>query len=164
MSHPLTLMSAGATGHKLVHDRLLETQLFSAFTAQELSMLASSMALYEAHPHSLLFNEGEHGDYMLILVEGKLLINKKDSDSSEKLMAEIGPGRIVGEMAILDGEPRSASCTVGGKPAQLLLMTRDAYLKLSSQHASLALKLTLQLARLLSQRLRMVSGKLVDYL
>lgn len=164
MSQPLTLLSAGTGGQKLVHDKLMETPLFGPFSSQELEQLAASMALYEAHPHTTLFNEGDRGDYMLILTEGKLLINKKDSTDSEKLMAEIGPGRIVGEMAILDGEPRSASCTVGGKPAQLLLITRDAYLKLSAQHAALTLKLTILLARMLSQRLRMVSGKLVDYL
>ncbi len=138
MSQLLTLLSAGTGGQKLVHDKLMEVPLFGTFSVQELERLASSMALYDAHPHATLFQEGDRGDYMLILTEGKLLINKKGSDNSEKLMAEIGPGRIVGEMAILDGEPRSASCTTGGKPAQVLLLTREAYLKLSSQHTSLA--------------------------
>lgn len=164
MQPALTLLSAGETGRQLVRDTLLEIPLFSDLQAQELEILAGSMALYQAPPHTMLFEEGEKGDYMLILVAGKLIINKRDSQNSKKRMAEIGPGRIVGEMAILDGEPRSASCTTGEKAVELLLITRDAYLKLAGQHAALALKLTVRLAKLLSQRLRMVSGKLVDYL
>ncbi len=74
-----------------------------------------------------------------------------------------GRGRSIGEMSLIDREPRSASCKVI-ESATVLLLTREQFEKLSVEHASIALKLLMRITRLMSRRLRMTSGQLVEHL
>ena len=75
----------------------------------------------------------------------------------------MGAGKTLGEMAVVDGEPRSATC-VAKRECVLLLLTKDNFQCIVRQRPGLAVKLLVVIAKLLSQRLRQVSGVLVDYL
>lgn len=139
-----------------------ETGLFEGIAWSELEVLARHMSVHEADPGHVLFEEGESGASLFILVRGKVE-TFKDGEQGHGVIAIDGSGKAIGEMALIDGEPRSATCVVR-EPSLLLTLTRDRFEKLSRSHPAIGLHLIVRIARLISRRLRATSGRLVDYL
>lgn len=80
--------------------------LFKTIPAEELSHIAQITDEVECAPQETIFKEGDQGDAMYLIVDGKVKVHTGD-----KVLAELGTSQCVGEMAILDAEPRSASIT-----------------------------------------------------
>ncbi len=155
------LGSGAAFRHELL--ALLENvDLLEGLSWRETGQLGAYLQAYEAEPGCVVFHEGEAGTYLCLLVRGTVKTSKHGNDG-EALVAVEGKGRSIGEMALIDGEPRSASCAVT-ETATLLLLTRAAFERLCEQHPALGCKLVLRIARLMSRRLRITSGRLIDYL
>jgi len=72
-------------------------------------------------------------------------------------------GRGLGEMSMVDKEPRSATVIVV-EPAVLAVLTQESFALITRDKPALAANILLKIAQLLSQRLRYTSGVLVDYL
>jgi hypothetical protein len=75
-----------------------------------------------------IFKDGDYGDYMLVIAKGNVKIHK-----DEKVITELGEGACFGEMAILDGEPRSADATALSDCIMFKISQRDFSQVLSSQ-------------------------------
>jgi CRP-like cAMP-binding protein len=73
----------------------------------------------------VLFREGEKGDVMYLIREGKIKITK-GGDDDEKVLAVLKEGDFFGEMAIIDGSPRSASA-IAATPASLLVIDKETF-------------------------------------
>jgi CRP/FNR family cyclic AMP-dependent transcriptional regulator len=73
----------------------------------------------------VLFREGERGDVMYLIREGKIKITK-GRDDEEKVLAVLKEGDFFGEMAIIDGSPRSASA-IAATPASLLVIDKETF-------------------------------------
>lgn len=73
----------------------------------------------------VLFDEGDKGEVMYLIREGKIKITK-GSGSDEKVLAVLKEGDFFGEMAIIDGSPRSAGA-VAASPASLLVIDKDTF-------------------------------------
>jgi len=112
---------------------------------------------------SVIIREGSREAFMCILAEGKVHIIKENVEKAEKLLSVIGKGQTFGEMSLFDGEPRSASVTAA-EETTMLILTLANLRKLMEEVPALGAKILYKLGRLLSQRLRMTSGKLVDYI
>jgi CRP-like cAMP-binding protein len=80
--------------------------LFRSIAAEELSHIAQITDEVEYAPDDTFIKEGDKGDSMYLIVDGKVKVH-----SGEHVLAELGPSQCVGEMSILDAEPRSASIT-----------------------------------------------------
>jgi CRP/FNR family cyclic AMP-dependent transcriptional regulator len=160
----LELLCAGEVNRDKIAT-LLENSgyLFREFEWPQIQMLASYMGLYCAPQGATIFREGDRGEYMCVLIEGELEMYKEDSHGARKIVAVMNHGKTIGEMAMVDGEPRSATAVVS-KAVQLVVLTRDKFLEISLEKPALATKILLVVARMLSQRLRFTSGELVDYL
>ncbi len=80
-------------------------------------------------------------------------------------MRPLGTGKAYQQelLALIDGEPRSATC-VATEPSVLLALTQAGFQRLCEERPALALKLLTRIAKLMSRRLRQTSGRLVDYL
>jgi len=120
----------------------------------------------ERHPEgSIIFEEGAAEDSMAIILSGAIEITKRDAspDHRPKCLVRIGPGRAFGELALIEGPPRSATARAIEDVAMLVL-TRPSFEALCAKDQPLALKFTLNIARLISFRLRNTSVKLVEYL
>lgn len=139
------------------------TQMFRDFVWHDIEALSGYMQAYEASDGITLFREGEKGTYMCLIIKGKITVYKEDHNDKKKIVATIGSGKTLGEMAIIDGEPRSATAIVT-EPTTLTILTETNFLRIVSEKPALAAKILLKVARLLSQRLRQTSGQLVDYL
>ncbi len=83
---------------------LKEVSLFKNISSERLSRIATIAREVEFSRHDRIITEGDEGDSLFIIVEGKVKIVK-----GKDVIAELGPKDFFGEMAILDSEPRSAS-------------------------------------------------------
>jgi CRP/FNR family cyclic AMP-dependent transcriptional regulator len=138
-------------------------QMFRDFEWAQIEALSAYLQLYRAAPGMELFREGDHGDFMCVVLEGKLEIHKEDHLGVDKTVATVLPGRSLGEMAMVDGEARSATAVVV-ESTTLAVLSHENFNRITREKPALAVKILLKIAQLLSQRLRHTSGILVDYL
>lgn len=163
LSDSLKLMGSGKAFQDELIGMIETTQMFRDFEWRDIEALSGYMQAYEASGGTTLFREGDKGTYMCLIIKGKVDVYKEDHNNNRKVVAVIGSGKTLGEMAIIDGEPRSATAIVA-EPAALTILTETNFLRIVSERPALAAKILLKVARLLSQRLRQTSGQLVDYL
>lgn len=142
---------------------LEKAQMFKDLEWVQTEILAEYIQLYRAVPGAVVFREGERGDFMCIVLQGRLEVHKENNQHIDKTITTITAGRSLGEMTIVDGEPRSATA-VAIEQSLLAVLTQENFLKIMRDKPALSAKLLLKIAQLLSQRLRQTSGILVDYL
>ncbi len=143
---------------------LLEDTPFDRVMAwRELETLASYMGTMDLKAEVTLFKEGDPGDYMGVIVSGEIGIFKEDSTGAVRKITSIVKGSLLGEMAPIDGERRSATA-IALADTQILILRNSHFERLTQENPSVGLKLLMLIAKMLSQRLRRTSGVLVDNL
>jgi CRP/FNR family transcriptional regulator, cyclic AMP receptor protein len=154
------------------HPDLLQlSALLRDFTPAEADLLGASMLLVRAQPGQMLIEEGESSDWMMLLLRGTVDVGKRkigaEADSEEPgsitRLAVLKEGAVIGEMSMLDGEPRYASCWALSE-VELAVLTRGAVGRLISANPAVGAKLLVKLTQLLAQRLRNTSSQLVKAL
>jgi CRP-like cAMP-binding protein len=145
-----------------IADLLDGLELFKDFTYPELKTIAGYLSYRCVKQDEIVFNEGDAGNYMLILVEGTLAVFKR-GEVGRHLLSYEGRGRVVGEMALIDHERRSATC-MATTDSELMTLAIDGLQRMAAEHPGIAYRFMNALAYLLSRRLRRTSGKLVEYL
>ena len=95
-------------------DRLLEViehiRLFEDFERHEIEALATHLRCYRAPAGATLIREGDRGDFMVIVINGQCEIVRNDAGGLPRRLGLAGPGKTLGEMSMIDGELRFASC------------------------------------------------------
>ena len=138
------------------------TQWANEFSYPQVKKLAAYMDAYEIPKETLLFYEGDKNAYLVLIVKGSVHVVKFDSRRKPRRIATLGPGKTIGEMTIIDGEPRSASA-VTATDATVMVMTVDHFNRLIGEWPGVAVLLVLKIAKLMSQHLRQTSGRLIDH-
>jgi CRP-like cAMP-binding protein len=146
-----------------IFDMIGHSKFFSDFTRSDIQMLAKSMEIYRAEPGQTIIREGDVDDYMMLIIQGRVEIVKKDRNAMLQPMTAVGPGATLGEMSMIDGEPRFATCTAVD-PTTFAVLTRDAMVKIILEEPSLGAKILIKLVTLLSARLRQTSSNLLHYM
>ena len=103
----------------------------------------------ELRAKEILFHAGDEGDGCYLIRGGAVKASVVSVDGQERLLAVLGEGALIGELALLDDEPRSATVTAL-RPCRLLHLTKSAFFRLADANP-LIYRLAL---RLLAQRLR----------
>jgi len=129
---------------------------FAGFSRDETEVLAQYMQCYGVPSQSVVIREGDEGDFMAILVTGRAMV-VKSFDGVDKIIQEIKTGEIVGEMSLIDGKPRFASC-VAIEPSDFAVMTSDSLRALLAQHPDVGNKFLLMLLAMTTQRLRQTTA------
>ena len=93
-----------------IYDMIGHSKFFDDFSREDVQMLAAFMQVYRAEPGSMIIREGDIDDYMLLIIQGKVDIVKTDKRGAVQPMTSVGPGMTLGEMSMIDGEPRFATC------------------------------------------------------
>jgi CRP/FNR family transcriptional regulator, cyclic AMP receptor protein len=109
-----------------------------------------------------LIRQGETGDtgFMVLVLEGEVTVESQQaSRTSPVTLSVLGPGSLIGEMALVDGEARSATCTAS-TDVSCAVLTRDALVALIAEQPTTGAKLMTAIALRLAERLREVSMKL----
>jgi CRP/FNR family cyclic AMP-dependent transcriptional regulator len=136
---------------------------FAEFSREDISLMADYMIVYRAQPGEIIIREGDGGDYMLLIVEGYVDILKKGMRLDQQHMTTVIPGMTLGEMSMIDGEPRFATC-IATEPTVFAVLHRDDMAKIILDHPSLGSKILVKLVSMLSGRLRQTSARLLQYL
>jgi CRP/FNR family cyclic AMP-dependent transcriptional regulator len=142
---------------------LEQTRWANDFSWPEIEALASYMQINKATKDALICREGSEDDTMFIIAKGMVNILKEDVDKKKKVIASLGTGQTLGEMSLLDGEPRSATVLAAGDLV-LLTLSKSSLDMLIREKPGLAVKFVIKIARMMSQRLRRTSGVLADHL
>jgi CRP-like cAMP-binding protein len=101
-----------------------------------------------------------HTDFMMLILDGEVLVqNEVASADDSMVMSILGSGNIIGERGVLDGAPRSATCTATTDLA-VAILSRDALLKIILDDAPVAARLMLAISKRLSDRLREANRKI----
>ncbi len=149
----------------------MSASLLEDFKNDELAILGSVMRLVQAQSGQVLIEEGEAGDWMLLILQGTVDVTKRimrqdaAGQATPELLevsrlAVVRAGASLGEMSMLDSEPRNARCTALGD-VQAAILTRSAISQLIQQHPAVSAKLLVKITQLLAQRLRNTSAQLV---
>ncbi|HET8717001.1 MAG TPA: Crp/Fnr family transcriptional regulator [Nocardioidaceae bacterium] len=93
------------------NDVLRQAPLFSALDDEAATALRASMAETRLRRGEVLFHEGDEGDRLYVVTDGKVKLGRTSSDGRENLLAVLGPGQMFGELSLFDPGPRSATVT-----------------------------------------------------
>lgn len=129
--------------------RLKKAFLFQGLPDDVLATLAQKVTHQKLEPGHVLFRRGDVGDALYIIDEGLVNIVSQDAQGGELVLNRCGPGETIGEMSLLDQEPRSAS-VVAVSDSEVLELKGDAFFELLDQRPDVALILI----RSISSRLR----------
>ena len=142
---------------------IADSKIFDDLKWHDHEALAKHMKAYQASARTVIFREGDKGTFLCLVIKGKVAVIKEGIGREKKKVYTVTPGKIVGEMAIIDGQPRSASC-VAQDDVILATLTKSNFLQLVEADPQLGVKILSKLANMLSMRLRRTSGMLVDYM
>lgn len=131
-------------------DLLGRVPLFSELSSAELKRI-SQVAVPRSFPRDTrVFHEGDSGDACYIVRRGACRVTREHSDGRAITLANLGPGDIFGELAMLDGETRSASVE-SLEDTELLALPASDVRALLRDHADMAVKLVVALTRRLRE-------------
>jgi CRP-like cAMP-binding protein len=146
-----------------IHALIPKCSLLENFTAAEVRLLTHFMEVYRAAVGMEVIREGDGGDFMLIVVEGRVEVRKQDRWNTPQPIAVVEPGRALGEMSMIDGEPRFATC-VAVEPLLVAVLDRESLARIIVEQPLLGAKILMELVLMLSQRLRATSDRLMQLL
>ncbi len=127
--------------------------LFDDFTMDEVRVLCHYMQCYAAPRNYPLLQEGDEGDFMVLILTGSAEVRVQIPGIGNEKIADLFAGSTVGETSLIDGKPRFISC-VSTVPTDFAVLTREALNKVLLQAPRLGNKLLLTLLQLMSARLR----------
>jgi len=137
--------------------------LLENFSLGEVRLLAHFMHVYRAEAGVEIIGEGDSGDFMLMVVEGKVEVHKRDRWNTPQLLAAVEAGRTLGEMSMIDGEARFATC-IAIEPTLIAVLDRETLARIIVEQPLLGAKMLMEFVLMLSQRLRVTSQRLLGLL
>jgi CRP/FNR family transcriptional regulator len=139
-----------SAARQAIVDLLGTVPLFSELSPEEIDRVAQ-VAIPRSYPgETRIFHEGDPGDACYIVSEGSCRVTRQHSDGRVITLATLGPGSIFGELAMLDGERRSASVETV-ENAELLALPATDVRNLIRSHPEMAEKLVVALTRRLRE-------------
>jgi CRP/FNR family transcriptional regulator len=145
-----------APNQPMSEDTLARVDLFSTLNKKELQELAKSCQERSYPAGTTILSQGDTGVGLYVLKSGKVrVIQANNPDRAETELAVVGPGDVLGEMALLDDLPRSASVVAIDDVTALLLPIWE-FRSILRSHPDIALKLL----AVLSRRLRKVEASI----
>ncbi|HNW92824.1 MAG TPA: cyclic nucleotide-binding domain-containing protein [bacterium] len=139
---------------------LTNTRIFNTLLPEELAIVKKLFVTEYVKENRTIFTEGEPGNALYIIVSGGIAITKQLEGGKTKLLAQLGEGECFGELALIDGDTRSATVKTTRETA-LLVFRVEEFARLIESHPYTAFKIIMQLAKVLSNRLRETNNQVV---
>jgi CRP-like cAMP-binding protein len=136
---------------------LSRSGIFQGVDAEAAESLAKELEYVEARKGETIFNEGEPGDSLYIVLSGKIKVGRRAADGRQNLIALMGPSDMVGELSLFDPGPRTATATAV-TDVRLARLRKSALRPWLSNRPEIAEQLLWVLAR----RLRRTNDALAD--
>lgn len=138
-------------------DVVRQAPLFTALDNEAAEALHANMVRTELARGDVLFHEGDPGDRLYVIVEGKVKLGRTSGDGRENLLAILGPGEMFGELSLFDPGPRNATATAVSDAVLIGLGADDLVTWLTGRP-----EVSRQLLRSLARRLRRTNENLAD--
>lgn len=135
---------------------------FDDLSRKEVDLLMNFMSLYELKSGEYLFREGEMGQYVCFVVDGRLEVLRKSITGSDIVITTITKGYSIGDMSLIDQAPRSASIRARNKSI-LAILPRSAFKIILEKHPAVGIKILTGFARFQTENLRKTSNQLNAY-
>ncbi|MDR0710194.1 MAG: GGDEF domain-containing protein [Spirochaetaceae bacterium] len=140
---------------------LINSPLFSGLSELEYNAIAAFLERVYIKKGNVVFQEGDLGSEMYILISGKLSAYVSQSDGTQRWMFEIKPGDFFGEMSIIANEPRSATLTAREDTEIMVLQGIDFY-RIVFEHPMIGVKMLKAICRIQNSWLDQSSKHLSD--
>jgi CRP/FNR family transcriptional regulator, cyclic AMP receptor protein len=137
--------------------------LFEDLGRAEAAKLCAAMECFGVARGEVIMKEGDQGEYLVIILTGEVAVIKHDAAGNAIKIADVGPGASLGEMSLINGQPRFATC-IAQEPTDIAVLTRDSIYDILVLQPSLGNKILLILLQSVSKRLRETSERLVPFL
>jgi NTE family protein len=134
------------------------TDLFGELDADGLRDLQAELQWMQLSPGEALFHLGDPGESMYLVVSGRLRVAIPLPDGGERLLGEVAPGETVGELALLTGEPRSATA-VAIRETNLVRLDQAVFDRLLERHPQAMMRLTRLIVQRQQRGLRLSPGQ-----
>ena len=138
-------------------DVVRKAPLFTALDEAAAVSLRANMDSVKISKGSVLFAEGDEGDHLYVIVEGKLKLGTSSGDGRGNLLSILGPGEMFGELSLFDPGPRTSTATAV-TDAKLLSLGQEKLLPWLATNPNVSLQLLARLA----QRLRRTNEAVGD--
>ncbi len=125
------------------------TEVFGELESEALGEIESALEWVRLDSGTMLFSQGDAGDDLYIVVNGRLRVVASDPGGAERVLEEVGRGGSVGEVALLTGERRTAS-VYAVRDSDLLKLSKETFGLLLDRHP----RAMMQIARAAADRLR----------
>ena len=152
-----------ALDNEQIAARLGSLRLAENLDAEEIGILAGHLQLVAFPAGTTVIQEGRRATSLAFIEEGVVTIQKEEPSTAERHIIDLTRNAVIGEIAFFDNEPRSATL-IAKTDVTLLMLTREQFDALAQSHPALAIKLLFQIGRVLSRRLRQVTGRFVGLL
>lgn len=140
---------------------LAESPLFEMLSKEELDYASELSRPRKFSAGQAIFEEGELGDSLYVIVSGQVEVLRRDSSGAQRTISVLGPPMFFGEMSLIDKEYRSA--TVRARTdTELLQVTAENLAAFRKQYRDGFTFLVINIARVLSSRLRESNSKLLE--
>jgi CRP/FNR family transcriptional regulator, cyclic AMP receptor protein len=155
----------GSSAAELAAELLIAPTALMQLTLDEAFVVISYMTPRKIAEGTTFIREGDDSDtgYMMLLLEGEVTVeNIVVSRRTPVTVTVLGPGSLIGEMGLVDGQARLASCTASVN-SRCAVLTRAALEKLGEEDPHTATKLMFAVSSRIAERLRDTSEKLKMY-
>lgn len=132
-------------------------------SAAEMKLLATFSTEERFRAGSMIFREGEKGDKLYIVLDGRVRISKFIPGVGEEALTVLDRGDFFGEMALIDDKPRSADAKAHENDATVLSIDRATLNEILSMDPHASLQFLNLLCRMISRRLREINEKIVQW-
>ncbi len=148
---------------KYVINELIKIPLFSKFNFSGLNAISKHVIIRKFRKGDYLFKEGDYGNFVGFLIEGRLQIIKEFQNGNRILIVELSKGNHVGEMSLMDETSRSATVNIV-RDSVLIILTRDNFEYILNNYPKIGIIIFKSLSRFVSLNLRRSTSRLADFM
>jgi CRP/FNR family transcriptional regulator, cyclic AMP receptor protein len=122
-------LTSARFGIELACAAMARSPLFHGIDDDELTRIAHTMVRRRFRRGEVIFHEGDPGDSLHVVVEGRVKITRESAEGGEAIVVLLAPGETFGELVLLDGAPRSATATAM-EPTETMTLPRSSFAEL----------------------------------
>jgi CRP/FNR family transcriptional regulator, cyclic AMP receptor protein len=135
---------------------LRKVDLFSHLDPKQLAAVRAAAHVKRIPKDSILFCEGDKGDTLYLILEGRVKATLLAEDGREVILSTIGAGELVGEMAVFDLEETRSATVITVEDSELLTLSGQQFIKVMQENPTIALSVI----RSLTRRLKDASSRI----
>lgn len=142
--------------------KLIQIPIFRGLSEAEATQIVNLAEERVIGRSDKIFDEGDPGDGIYVLLEGTVSIQKKDKVGGQQELARLGDGSVLGEMSLISGDAARSASAVATSDVRLLKISSEKFQRLLASDDHAALKIIRNLAQVMARRLTLMGEKVVE--